>query len=296
MKILITGGSGLLGQYLNKSLSLKNEILTIYNSKTGNCTDYNSVRRNIINKKFIYEIFKKFKPQIVIHTAAITNPILTEQHKSADYEQVNVYATERIAQLCAEFNSKLIYTSTDLVYSGNEGSMLKEDAELRPISVYAETKLNGEKKIQITFDNYIILRTALLFGFGLNHSKSFFDKMFDNLSQNIPINLFKDQFRTPLSLFEAARMISEIVELNIKSETINFAGLNRISRFELGELLCEASGFNKNLLKVISMKEIPNYPQVIDVSLNTDKLKSLGIKSKSIEECLTEMISERLNS
>lgn len=296
MKILITGGSGLLGQYLNKSLSKKNEILSLYNLHSGNCIDYNSVRGNIIDEKFICGIFESFKPQIVIHTAAITNPILTEQHKSADYERVNVYATEIIARLCDKFNSKLIYTSTDLVYSGDEGSMLKEDSQLHPISVYAESKLKGEEKIKKTFDNYLILRTALLFGFGLNHSKSFFDKMFDNLSQNIPINLFTDQFRTPLSLIEAARMISEIVELHIKSETINFAGLNRINRFELGELLCEACGFNKNLLNKISMNEILDYPQVKDVSLNIDKLQSFGIKAKSIEESLMEIISKRLNS
>jgi dTDP-4-dehydrorhamnose reductase len=296
MKILVTGGSGLLGQYLNISLSKKNDILTLYHSNAGNCIRHNFARGNIIDGKFIRGIFELFQPQIVIHTAAITNPILTGKFNAEDYERVNVSATEMIARLCNKFNSKLVYTSTDLVYSGNEGSMLTEDALLRPISVYAETKLKGEEKIKNTFDNYLILRTALLFGFGLNHSKSFFDKMFDNLSQNISINLFTDQFRTPLSLIEAARMISEIVELHIKSETINFAGLNRIDRFELGELLCEAGGYNKNLLHKISMKEIPNYPQVIDVSLNTDKLKSLGIKSKSIEESLMGIISEQLNS
>lgn len=296
MKILITGGSGLLGQYMNISLSIKNEILTLYHSNAGNCTHHNFVRGNIIDEKFTRGVFESFQPQIVIHTAAITNPILNGQYNLEDYERVNVTATELIAQQCENFKSKLIYTSTDLVYSGNEGSMLKEDALLQPISVYAETKLKGETKIKETFDNYLILRTALLFGFGLNHSRSFFDRMFDSLSQNIPINLFIDQFRTPLSLIEAARMISEIVELDIKSETINFAGLNRISRYELGELLCEAAGYNKNLLNKISMKEIPNYPQVKDVSLNTDKLQSFGIKSKSIEESLMEIISERRKS
>ncbi|MBK7378780.1 MAG: NAD(P)-dependent oxidoreductase [Ignavibacteriales bacterium] len=296
MKILVTGGSGLLGQYLNISLSIKNEILTLYHSNAGNCTRHNFVRGNIIDEKFTRGVFESFQPQIVIHTAAITNPILNGQYNLEDYERVNVTATELIAQQCENFKSKLIYTSTDLVYSGNEESMLKEDALLRPISVYAETKLKGETKIKETFDNYLILRTALLFGFGLNHSRSFFDKMFDSLSQNIPINLFIDQFRTPLSLIEAARMISEIIELDIKSETINFAGLNRISRYELGELLCEAAGYNKNLLNKISMKEIPDYPQVKDVSLNTDKLQSFGIKSKSIEESLMEIISERRNS
>ncbi|MCK7523235.1 MAG: sugar nucleotide-binding protein [Ignavibacteriales bacterium] len=53
-----------------------------------------------------------------------------------------------MAELCEKFNSKLIYTSTDLVYAGYRGSMLKEDAKLIPVSLYAETKLMGEIKIQ----------------------------------------------------------------------------------------------------------------------------------------------------
>lgn len=292
MKILITGGSGLLGQYLNKSLSDEHEILSLYNANKGNCDVYNSARGNINVEKFLRELFESFRPEIVIHTAAITNPILTAQGNVMDYYSTNVSATESLARLCEQFNSKLIYTSTDLVYSGDTGSMLKDDAELNPISIYAETKLMGEVKIKETFNNYIILRTALLFGFGLNHSKSFFDKMFDNLSKNISINLFSDQFRTPLSFIDAARMISEIVELDIKSETINFAGLNRISRYELGELLCHQAGFDNNLLTKISMKDIPNYPCVRDVSLKTDKLQSLGIKAKSIEESLEETINQ----
>ena len=99
-----------------------------------------------------------------------------------------------------------------MVYAGYRGSMLKEDAKLIPVSLYAETKLMGEIKIQQTFDNYIILRTALLFGFGINHSKNHFHQMYMDLQQGKPVKLFTDQYRTPLSLIEAARIINEFVE------------------------------------------------------------------------------------
>ena len=89
--------------------------------------------------------------------------------------------------------------------------MLKEDAKLIPVSLYAETKLMGEIKIQQTFDNYIILRTALLFGFGLNHSQNHFQQMFMDLKQGKQVKLFEDQYRTPISLKEAARIFNELV-------------------------------------------------------------------------------------
>ena len=78
MKVLITGGSGLLGQYLNILLSSKFNILTLYNSNVGNCKDYNSLRLNICDYNSLLNAFKDFRPDTVIHTAAISHPILPE--------------------------------------------------------------------------------------------------------------------------------------------------------------------------------------------------------------------------
>jgi dTDP-4-dehydrorhamnose reductase len=289
MKILITGGSGLLGQYLNCSLSTKYTILTLFHSNVGNCKDYNSLKLNICNDVLLRNSFNDFKPDVVIHTAAISHPILPEGISSKDVYELNVNTTKNTAELCEKFNSKLIYTSTDLVYAGYRGPMLKEDAKLIPVSLYAETKLMGELKIQQTFDNYIILRTALLFGFGINHSKNHFHQMYLDLQQGKPVKLFTDQFRTPLSLMEAARIINELISNDIKSEIINFGGLERVSRYELGVILCEIAKFDKNLLTKISMDDVPNLQKVEDVSMNTDKLQSFGIKQKTLDEMILEI-------
>ncbi|MDY0083811.1 MAG: sugar nucleotide-binding protein, partial [Ignavibacteriaceae bacterium] len=182
-----------------------------------------------------------------------------------------------------------VYTSTDLVYAGNRGSMLKEDAKLIPVSLYAETKLMGEVKIQQTFNNYIILRTALLFGTGLNHSVNHFHKMFYDLKDKKEVKLFTDQYRTPLSLKEAARIISEILNKDIKSEIINFGGPERVSRFELGKKLCELYNLDESLLIKITMDDVPGLPKVEDVSMNTEKLKSFGIEQKSLNKMILEI-------
>ena len=185
-----------------------------------------------------------------------------------------------------------VYTSTDLVYPGYRGSMLKEDAKLNPVSLYAETKLMGEIKIQQTFDNYIILRTALLFGFGINHSKNYFHQMCMDLKQNKSVKLFTDQFRTPLSLIEATRIINELISTDIKSEILNFGGLERVSRYELGERLCEIKNFDKNLLTKIKMDDVSGLQKVEDVSMSTDKLQSFGIKQKNLDEMILEIVKQ----
>jgi len=290
MKILITGGSGLLGQYLNLKLSEKNKLLTVYNNHIGNCFNFNSIQIDLRDYKKLAEIFISFKPEVVIHTAAISNPSISQSIPAKEIYNTNVEVTAKIAQLCDVNKSKLIYSSTDLVYAGYRESMLGEDAKLIPISLYAETKLMGEVKIQEIFNNYIILRTALLYGFGLNHSTCHFHKMYNDLKNGKPVKLFIDQFRTPLSLLEASRFICELIDKNITGEIINFGGCERLSIYELGERLCELANFDKNLLVKIKMDDKPELPKVADVSMNTDKLKSYGIKQKNIEEAILEIL------
>lgn len=290
MKILITGGSGLLGQYLNVVLTKNHNILTLFNNNLGNSSNFKSQKIDLLDNKKLNSIFNDYRPDVVIHTAAISQPILPEKISPKDIYDINVIVTKNIAQLCDKFKTKLIYTSTDLVYADYRGSMLKENAKLIPASLYAETKLMGEIKIQETLDNYLILRTALLFGFGLNHSKNHFHQMFINLKQGKQVKLFTDQYRTPISLLESARIINELISIDIKSEIINFGGTERVSRYEIGEILCEITKFDKNLLTKITMDDVPNLAKVEDVSLDTTKLHSFGIKQKSIEEMIVEIL------
>jgi dTDP-4-dehydrorhamnose reductase len=291
-KVLITGGSGLLGQHLNLSTSKNFTILTTYKNNVGNCNNFPSSYIDVLQKQEVEKIFKEFTPEVVIHTAAITNPVPKENQSDKDYFETNVKATENIAQLCQKYDSKFIYISTDLVYAGYRESFLKEDAKLIPASLYAETKLVGEMKVKESTDNYLILRTALLYGFGLNHSRSHFHFMYDELRKNKPIKLFIDQFRTPISLKDSAQIITALAGMDLKSETINLGGTQRVSRVELGEMLCSIAGFDKYLIQKIKMDDIPDLPKVEDVSLNTDKLKSLGMEARTIEENILEIIRE----
>jgi dTDP-4-dehydrorhamnose reductase len=290
MKILITGGSGLLGQYLNIELSKNHSILTLFNKHTRNCKNYNFKQVDINNKPAINEIFNSFNPEVVVHTAAVSNPQSASQLNSKLVYDTNVNATRYLAELCSQHKAKLIYISTDLVYAGYRGSMLNEDAKLIPVSLYAETKLMGEVKIRETFDNYLIFRIALLYGLGLNKSYNHFHQMYLDLKDNIPVKLFIDQFRTPIELSNAAEIINQLMEKEIKHETINLGGKERVSRYQLGEILCNAAGFDKSLLKEITMDDIPGLPKVEDVSMDTTKLQSYGIEQETMEESIRKLI------
>lgn len=290
MRILITGGSGFLGQYLNLELSKLNEILTLYYQTPRNCKQFNSQQIDIRDHEKLNYIFDSFKPEVIIHTASISTPQKASELSSKIVFETNVKSTENIAKLCGQNNAKMIYTSTDLVYAGYRGSYIKEDAKLIPISLYAETKLMGEEKIRSTFVNYIILRTALMFGFGLNGSTCFFHQMYDKLKVGEKVKVFHDQYRSPLSVLEAARIINQLCSSDIKGEIINFGGIENLSRYEFGLKLCKCAGFDESLLEKTSMYDLLDMPHVADVSMNTEKLQSYGITLKSTEEAIREII------
>ena len=292
MRVFITGGSGLLGQYLNVELNKQNILLTQYYKNIGNCSDFNSIQFPITDSKKLDDVFKIFKPDVVIHTAAVSSPERADEQNPDQVYAANVKATADIAERCNMYNAKLVYTSTDLVYAGYRGSMLKEDSKLIPISLYAETKLMGEMKIQETLEDYIILRVSLQVGFGKNHSINNFTKMYNNLKDGKTVKLFTDQYRTPLALKESAKIISELIQKNVKGEIINFGGSKRFSRYELGELTCSIAGFNKNLLSKLTMEEGKLAYKVADVSMDNAKLQSFGIQIKSLRDSIQEAIVE----
>ena len=290
MRIFITGGSGLLGQYLNPILSEEHDILTQFNTKLGNCFKYKFVQADITDYNKIKSLLTYFKPDIIIHTAAISSVQNSRKLPSKLVYEVNVNASRNLAELSSSLKIKLFYTSTDQVYAGYRGSMVNEEGKLIPASFYAETKLMGEEKIMKASDDYIILRTGLLYGFGLYGTNTHFNYIYRNLKDRKPVKLFYDQYRTPISLGEAARIISELLKLNIKNEVINLGGKERLSRLELGERLCQIAGLDSSQIERISMYDIPDVPDAADVSMNTDKLQSLGITLKGVNESLTEIM------
>ncbi len=290
-KVLITGGSGLLGQFLNEELANHFNILTTYHQHIGNCDKFNSAKIDLTSFDLLTQLFESFSPNVVVHTAAISNPNAAMLLPQKDVFSINVKVTEHLAKLCEKHSVKLLYLSTDLVYAGYRSSMLKEDAKLIPVSLYAETKLLGEIKIKNVFDNYIILRTALLYGLSSTHTTNHFQEMYEKLKSGISVPLFIDQYRTPLALHDAARIIREIIQNNLATETLNFGGLERVSRFELGEILCRSANLDENLLQKNSLNDLPNYPAVADVSMNTDKLQAYGIKQQSIEEAVIHIMN-----
>lgn len=294
-RVLITGGSGFLGQYLNAELSKKFNILTTFKTHPGNCTDYNSALIELRNPKALANLFNNFQPEVVIHTAAYSTPDICNKLPNGEILSVNKNLVKDLVSLCNEYSSKLIFTSTDLVYKSSD-TLINETGVLEPRSFYAETKILGEEIIQSECKEYIILRTSLLYGIGLIHTKTHFQNMLSALESGEKVNLFFNQYRTPLEAKNGAEIISELITKEIKNEIINFGGSEKISRYEMGLKVCDIFGYDKSLIAKTDGEELLGDIFVPNVSMNTTKLQTFGIKQKTISEILEEIKKARLEN
>ena len=289
MKILITGGSGLLGRYLTKELKNKHDLLALFRNNGSSIEGVKKQSVDINDFEAFNRAAEKFSPDVIIHNAAVANPAEADRLDPALVYRTNVSASENIAKFCRD-RCRMIYISSDLVYAGYRGKMLEESAKLAPVSLYAETKLMGEVKISQSLHDHIILRCALMYGIGKDHEVNHFQYMYDNFSSGKRTRLFGDQFRTPLAIFDAVRMIGEIAEKEIKAGTYNFGGPDRLSRAEMGRILCEEAGFDSSLVIENSLDDVEGIYKVADVSMDISKLTSEEIMPLPYRRCVSEII------
>jgi len=292
LKILITGGGGLLGQYLNIELSENHRILTLFHSNKGNAIKYPSAKIDLLNIESIIKIIQEYKPDVVIHNAAVSSASKADLLPPETVEKINVLSTQAIARECSRLGAKLIFTSTDLVYDGNQNGFIDENGILKPISVYAKTKMQAEETIKQTFSNYVILRVALLVGFGLGHSTNHFHFIFNQLESGKKVKLFYDQFRSPLEITNAVSLIKSLIYKDVSGVILNFGGSEKLSRLDVGKILCKLTGFNENLLIPVSLENSVLKYKVKDVSLNISKLTSMGVEPEPLENALKKVLKK----
>ena len=163
MVVLVTGANGQLGQSLQFIARNYPAIQFVFCS---------SADLDITNKQNCKAVFSKYKPNYCINTAAYTavDKAESESEKAA---LINVIGAKNLAEVCKEFSAKLLHVSTDFVFDGNSTNPYTEKDISNPTGVYGQTKLDGEKAIQETFDDYFIIRTSWVYSqFGNNFMKT----------------------------------------------------------------------------------------------------------------------------
>ena len=166
----------------------------------------------------ISDVLSEVKPNIVIHLGAMTGVDLCETNESDAFD-INSKATEVIAKKCSEFNSFLIYVSTDYVFDGNKKTPYLENDLTKPLSVYGKSKLCAENEIIHSGCNYIIFRLSWLYNPKFN--QNLISKLIHNIKKCKNFNSITDEISKPTCSLTFARYIDKIIK-NFKIKNVKF--------------------------------------------------------------------------
>ena len=287
--IYITGGNGLLAtnliQYLN-SYKIRSSLRK-YENLVSN-TDY-----DLIDSKSYSSIKKKileFKPNIIIHTAGMTDIEKSEKFPKIAYES-NVKYSRELAKISSLIGCKFIYISTDHLFN-DENVYNSEKSFPSPLNVYAKTKLLSEKTILKENKKSIILRTNF-FDWGPLTKLSFLDHIYNNLSIGKKIYLFDDVYFNPVSIKVLSLVIEKLFNSN-KSGIFNVTSNKSISKFLFGKKIANIFNLNEDLVVPISIKDKKLVIRPKNLSLSNKKIiNSLNYKFPSINKMLREVKNNR---
>ena len=272
-KLLVIGGSGLLGSILIQYALNKYQIHTTYNKNEISFNNIPSTRIELLDDRSkIIHLIKDLKPDVVVHTAAHPSVDVCEENpKIADMLHIDI--TKDIATICKEINSKLIYISTDAVFEGQLNKKYVESDEPNPVNYYGKTKLEAEKIVLGIDPKNVILRTSVIYGW---HKKSRFTNwILETLKVGKTVDPFIDQYNTPTLVDDIAKSILLIIKLGI-SGLYHATGRTCINRYEFAVELANSFGYDKNLIKpVTSTEKKQNAPRPISTCLDSSKLERM---------------------
>ena len=198
MKVLVTGANGQLGHDVIKELEKRK-------------TDYIGTTRSdfdITNQAQVEEYIKNQNPKAVIHCAAYTGVDKAEDEMELCYK-TNVQATENIAKICRKLNIKMMYISTDYVFSGTGENPYETNDRVEPLGVYGKTKLEGENKVKELLDKYFIVRISWVFG---KNGNNFVKTMLKIGKDKDMLNVVTDQIGSPTYTTDLAILLCDMIQ------------------------------------------------------------------------------------
>ena len=245
-KVIVSGADGQLGKCILRRFA---------GDEVFDWVGLNKQKLNILNRGQINELLDSIKPEFVVNTAAYTAVDKAESDEFAAIA-VNVEGVKLLAEACRDRGVKLIHISTDYVFSGEDGGT--EDnpytpfSPTSPTSVYGNTKLNGEKHLQIAFDssgikNWII-RTGWLYD---NEGSNFLNTM-RRLGSKLESSLkvVVDQVGTPTWTGSLAVAIRQLMLSDLDSGVYHYSDMGVVSWHGFAEEIFKVCGLNPKLTSI----------------------------------------------
>ena len=227
--ILVFGASGQLGQCI-KAVTTVNEV--------NNIIFPDEAEANILDTDALGLLFNKYNPIYVINCAAYTAVDKAEDDKELAYK-INVTGAQNLAELCKQHNSTLIHISTDFVFKGDKATPRIETDEASPISVYGQTKLDGEQAVAKVLNKHFIVRTGWLYS---EYANNFAKTMLKLGAERDELCIIADQVGTPTYAIDLASFVLHIINTkSIAYGTYHYSNEGVTSWFDFARAIFDIS-------------------------------------------------------
>jgi len=288
MRVLITGSNGLLGQKLVQLILEKGDEL-IATARGENRLpipeeDYSYHSMDITNKEQVLKVIGEVKPDVVIHTAAMTNVDQCETEREACWK-LNVDAVEYIIEACEATGAYLVHLSTDFIFDGEAGPY-DEEATPNPVSYYGDSKLAAEKLLFDSDIKYGIARTVLVYGIAHDMSRSnIILWVKGSLEAGKDIKVVDDQLRSP-TLAEDLAIGCYLMAEKRAEGVFNISGKDLLTPFDMA---VKTADFFKLDTSTMTRADASSFTQTAKrppkTGFNIDKAKEeLGYAPRSFNE------------
>ena len=287
MKVVITGASGKLGVYLLEAALERNwDVRAWSGSATGEIAGVPLRPVDLGDLTQLQEAFDQEQPDAVIHSAALS--VVGDCYRDPSLAQrINVDATHKLAQLCQAKGARLLSVSTDMVFDG-EDAPYDEDFIPTPKTVYGQSKVAGERAA-LGAGNALVARVALMYGKPKSSRVGFLEQFAQRLQNGDSIDVFHDEWRTPLFLGDAAAALCQLL-LGQGRGIVHLPGPQRFSRLEMAQAAARHWQLDSRLLRSVSRSS---------VNFDEPRQRDLSLRSRRHEEllpdfqwrCLEEVLS-----
>jgi dTDP-4-dehydrorhamnose reductase len=255
----VTGAGGLIGHWLVRTslAGAPGWNVVGLTRRDLELTDFSAVRA----------LHAQHRPSLIIHCAAMSRTTDCERDPAVA-QQVNVAVPRFLAELPG---STLVHFSSDLVFDGRQGHY-REDDQPNPLGVYAETKLASEQAV-LAYPRHMVIRTSLNGGISPTGDRGFNELLRQAWERGQTVRLFKDEYRCPLPVTVTARAVWELA-LQGRGGVYHVAGAERLSRWEIGELVAGRHAELNPGIQATSLQDYAGPPRAPDASLNCHKAQA----------------------
>lgn len=289
-KIIITGGTGLLG--LNWAYHIRDKyepVIGMHSRKVH--PEGISVRYfDLDSPDTLLADFEALEPAVVVHTAGLTSIEVCEADPDLA-RNVNVELSRHVSKACHALGVPMIHISTDNLFDGRS-PMVREDNDVNPVNVYGKTKAEAEQVIQEHHDDVIIVRTNF-YGWGPAYKPSFSDTIIRTLREGGELSLFEDVFYTPILISDLVNATHELLDKGHRG-IFHVVGDERLSKLSFGQHVADVFGLDAAGIRAGYLKNMTNLAnRPYDMSMSNEKVRSaLGRSIGTVTEQLERLRQE----